>query len=297
MLRDRPGRHAGGPPDLASALADLDRLRRERPELDSPARALADVLVATFSEPDSSAAYDDESSETLLDRARAEGRPVFAISPPMLVSRTLARRAMRICDALRSEDPRAKPLRRAIRSGRIDLAKLGGAILTDAPPSLDDPSLDPDLTASVLRLALLPTLASASQGLGRRRGDDGRSRGDCPNCGGPPLLAESRGLEQARFLRCGLCAAEWPTLRLRCPTCGTEDPAKLRSAFVEGEESRFRLLLCDRCGTRLKVVSTLVPLSPPALLVAELATVHLDLIDPGRLDASLERADTGDRPA
>ena len=30
--------------------------------------------------------------------------------------------------------------------------------------------------------------------------------GYCPTCGSWPLLAESRGLEQLRLLRCGLCA-------------------------------------------------------------------------------------------
>ncbi len=48
--------------------------------------------------------------------------------------------------------------------------------------------------------------------------------------------------------------------------------------FVEGEQERYRLSQCDGCGFRLKVVATLAPLSPPGLLLAELVTVHLDLI-------------------
>jgi hypothetical protein len=51
-------------------------------------------------------------------------------------------------------------------------------------------------------------------------------------------------------------------------------------AFVEGEQDRFRLAICQRCGFRLKIVATLTPLSPPSLLVAELAAIHLDFIDP-----------------
>ncbi len=52
----------------------------------------------------------------------------------------------------------------------------------------------------------------------------------------------------------------------------------LRSLYVVGEESRYRLVVCDSCEFRLKVVSTLGPLSAPGLLVAELATAHLDFV-------------------
>ena len=114
----------------------------------------------------------------------------------------------------------------------------------------------------------------------------------------------SRGLEGRRILRCGLCAAEWPGDRLRCTSCGEADSRALRSTYVEGEGDRFRLACCDRCGLALKVVSTLAPLSPPGLLVTELATVHLDMIargeeagDGSREDDIADRASVAHRAA
>ena len=47
--------------------------------------------------------------------------------------------------------------------------------------------------------------------------------GHCPTCGSWPLLGEFRGLDQSRFLRCGLCADSWEVPRLWCPFCDTRD--------------------------------------------------------------------------
>ena len=112
----------------------------------------------------------------------------------------------------------------------------------------------------------------------RHRPEGAWRRGDCPNCGEPPLLAESRGLEQRRFLRCGLCAADWPADRLRCPSCGESDPRALRTLDVEGQEGKARLVRCGSCGSGLKVASTFAPFTAPGLLVADLATIHLDFL-------------------
>ena len=72
-----------------------------------------------------------------------------------------------------------------------------------------------------------------------------------------------------------------PATASAATSCGEADSRALRSTYVEGEGDRFRLACCDRCGFALKVVSTLAPLSPPGLLVTELATVHLDMIARG----------------
>src|SRR5262249_10102073 len=93
-----------------------------------------------------------------------------------------------------------------------------------------------------------------------------------------PLLAESRGLEQLRYLRCGLCATAWEGSRFRCLFCGNDDHNKLGYFHVEGEENRYRAASCDECRGYVKVVSTLSALSPPQLLVTDLATLHLDLV-------------------
>jgi FdhE protein len=103
-------------------------------------------------------------------------------------------------------------------------------------------------------------------------------RGYCPTCGAWPVLAEQRGLEQCRYLRCGLCASSWEVDRLFCPFCTTRDFTVLGYFQVEGEEHRQRVATCDACRGYLKLRSTLTPLTTPQLLVEEIALVHLDLL-------------------
>jgi FdhE protein len=102
-------------------------------------------------------------------------------------------------------------------------------------------------------------------------------QGYCPTCGSWPLLGEFRGLEQVRFLRCGMCTAEWEFPRLCCPYCGTRDHQLLGYLHVEGEEGKHRAATCDGCRGYVKMVTTLSALDGPHLLVADLATMHLDL--------------------
>jgi FdhE protein len=102
--------------------------------------------------------------------------------------------------------------------------------------------------------------------------------GYCPLCGSFPKLGEFRGLEQTRFLRCGLCAAEWTFPRLRCPGCGNRDHRQLGYLSVEGEESKWRAATCEACRQYIKMIATLTSLSPLQLLVRDVATIHLDLL-------------------
>lgn len=131
---------------------------------------------------------------------------------------------------------------------------------------------------SSLRLWALPRLAPVVQVLERHWLGPGWPRGYCPACGSWPLLAESRGLEQFRWLRCGLCGAGWQVDRIFCPFCETRDHRQLQDLFVAGEESRRRVSVCDACRGFVRGVSTLVALTAPGLLVAELETLHLELI-------------------
>jgi FdhE protein len=92
-----------------------------------------------------------------------------------------------------------------------------------------------------------------------------------------PLLGEFRGLEQTRVLRCALCAAGWEFARLRCPFCDNRDHNQLGYLHAEAEQERCRAATCDPCRGYVKMVATLDTLSMPRLLVADVATLHLDL--------------------
>lgn len=268
--------------ELTSVLGDLDRVIAARPELAEPGATLSGVLRAAFLVPPVAISEVPEAATLLI--ARGEGVPAFRAAPPPLDGGVLRARGMAICRALRSRKlAAAGPLLAVLGSRRVDLSACWFEGMAGRPETIDGEAdalgLDLGLLLSVLRLALLPELAGVSQVYASVRPEGPWHRGDCPHCGHWPVLAESRGLEQRRRLRCGWCAADWPGDRLRCPFCSTNDHQALHYRFVEGDEGRHRLASCDRCDGRLKVVSTLAPLSAPSLLVTELATVHLDLID------------------
>jgi FdhE protein len=102
--------------------------------------------------------------------------------------------------------------------------------------------------------------------------------GYCPICGSWPLLGEFRGLEQTRVLRCAWCAAGWEFGRLRCPFCDNRDHRRLGYLHAEGEQDRWRATTCDECRGYVKMVSSLAAMPVPRLLVADVATLHLDLV-------------------
>jgi FdhE protein len=103
------------------------------------------------------------------------------------------------------------------------------------------------------------------------------SEGYCPVCGAWPLLAEARGLERARRLRCSRCAADWATSWLRCAYCGTSDHARLGALVAEGAPDTRRIETCGVCGGYLKTITTLAATAPDDLGLLDLTTVELDV--------------------
>jgi FdhE protein len=168
-----------------------------------------------------------------------------------------------------------------VRRGRLDPVDLVGELLAGRPGAVHACAaglgLDAGLTASVLRFTAMPALARLNAGLEFLRGGTPWEAGACPTCGSGPLLGEHRGLEQTRLLRCGFCTAEWQFPRLQCPFCATRDHRVLGYFAVDGEEGKYRAATCEACQGYVKMVSTLTALSGPQLIVADLATVHLDL--------------------
>ena len=169
----------------------------------------------------------------------------------------------------------------ALRIDRVDsLALLEGAIRHDhdrldaiaGPAGVDAGALD-----SVAQLAVIPLLSAAR----RRLASDGWARwghGHCPVCGAWPTLAEARGLERERYLRCGRCAAAWVFPVLRCAFCGETEHEHLAGLVPDGEEEIHRVDGCRRCGGYVKSVTTLVALPAEQLAAEDVATLHLDLV-------------------
>jgi FdhE protein len=126
-------------------------------------------------------------------------------------------------------------------------------------------------------LAALPLLAAAGRAL-LPAAAEGWTAGWCPACGAWPTLAEFRGLDQARRLRCGRCAGDWEHLWLRCPFCGNADADRLVAMVPGDDRDRRKVDTCAACRGYLKAIPTLRSLGLAEVLAADLGSVDLDLV-------------------
>src|SRR4051794_3589907 len=213
--------------------------------------------------------------------------------PPLLdgahipIDAALADRWVRRVLALAAEaGPEAIGLRTAAGDVALDAqAILEAAVNADADRlealarTLD---IDPDALAAVAALAVVPLL----QALRRRFGpavDPRWHEGYCPICGGWPHLAEQRGLERTRRLRCARCGGDWVQPGIRCPYCGAIGHES-RAALVSEQDGEARKVeTCSACRGYLKSASTLRAWAGDEVTLIDLATVDLDLV-------ALERA-------
>jgi len=144
----------------------------------------------------------------------------------------------------------------------------------DAAPRMKGPDdLRPEL------LDLLRRIAPAAEGAADRILSEawfaGRSHSPCAP-GVTVLREDPEAAALRRSLVCGICAEERPHVRLACPSCGEEDPAKL-PRFTAREIPWIRIDACDACRTYLKAVDvSKEPDAEPA--VDELASTPLDVI-------------------
>ena len=160
--------------------------------------------------------------------------------------------------------------------------------------------VDADLLGTLAALAVAPLLRTYAARLLPLLdlADDGSLEGAswqagyCPICGAWPALAELRGVELRRFLRCSACGSAWPARRLFCAYCGNDDFKSLSHLRVEGEP-RFRADTCQRCHGYLKSANAFDPAPAEVLPLEDLASVDLDV---AAIEAGFQRpADTGFR--
>lgn len=261
MHRTTPGLRA----DPGARLADLER---RRPEWLGWLRLLAEARR--------------ELDDVAWSRPFAEGE-LAAGTPhgdaPLLHGRTLEVDAGRLRRLLRrlaaasslrgyrpSDADAAGLLEAAVRQDRAAIATLAAA-----------DGVDPAALATVADLAALPCLQSCG-GLLQDRVPRYWPHGYCPICGAWPLLAERRGLDRTRRLRCGRCAGDWEVQTLCCPYCGEREHERLGSLVPEGEGEMLKVETCGSCRGYVKSVATLQRIPPFALLLQDLETVELDLV-------------------
>lgn len=134
----------------------------------------------------------------------------------------------------------------------------------------------PDAFVTLCDFAARPALRAGRAAVDPLVAEARWRQGICPVCGAPPLLAELGAAERERRLRCGRCTAAWTFPRLRCPGCGASEHRNFRYLHGEGDGDSRRAEVCDGCGTYLKSVAVLDPLSAGELLELDLATAALD---------------------
>jgi FdhE protein len=278
------------PPAVTEAVAQLARLAETQADLRQAAALQSVLLRAMYAAPVAvfPVVMTAEDAAARLDG----GVPLLRHVSLPCEARHLRDTFLRLCEAATTVKTDTGPgapehavystLAEAIKQGRLDLWRLGNTWLTGDVQALlaqlETRGYTADLVLTLLRLTLLPCLEHIATQLAPLRATRPWGRGYCPTCGAWPVLAEQRGLEQWRYLRCGLCASSWEVDRLLCPFCTTRDFHVLGYLQVEGEAPRQRVVTCDACQSYLKLHSTLTPLSTPQLLVEEIALVHLDLI-------------------
>ncbi len=103
------------------------------------------------------------------------------------------------------------------------------------------------------------------------------TEGYCPICGAWPALAEVRGIERSRYLRCGRCGAAWQAHCLFCPYCGMTDHKELLSLVPEKGGSNGAIDACQRCLGYLKTFTALQGSPPAKVMLDDLASVELDV--------------------
>jgi FdhE protein len=275
----------------ASARRQMDTLLASQPETAPWLGVLSAVLEEAAGDP-SRTPWDAVAASTTLQAERASGTPLLA-GARIPIDASLADRWVRRVLALAAEaGPEAISLRAAAGDVALDTrAFLEAAVNADADRlealarSLD---IDPDALAAVAALAVMPLLHALRRRFGPLEALDPRwDQGWCPLCGGWPHLAEQRGLERARRLRCARCGGDWAQPGVRCPYCGVVGH-EARAALVSEQDGEARKVeTCSACRGYLKSVSTLHAWAGDEVALTDLATVDLDLV-------ALERA--FDRP-
>ncbi len=196
------------------------------------------------------------------------------------VRRLLARLTAAIRKDLGVAD-NATVLGRVIQQGGLDTASLlRAAVVQDGEAIAQLARLvgvDQGLLATVANLAALPLLQACG-----RRADPillgvRWTSGFCPVCAAWPILAELRGLDRARWLRCGRCGSGWSVAHVGCPYCANADQRSAGYLAPERERESRRAVTCDACRGYLKTVTTVQAIAPVEIGLVDMQTLELDV--------------------
>ena len=139
-----------------------------------------------------------------------------------------------------------------------------------------------DVLSAVAAVASTPLLHAVRRAWESRVPSDW-AQGYCPICGEWATLAEARGLERRRRLRCARCGGDWRGDWLRCVYCANTDHTTLGVFAPDAALETRTIETCARCGGYVKTLATLQGTAAEAVALLDLATVELDIaaLEPG----------------
>jgi FdhE protein len=270
-----------------AARRQVDALRKSQPEVAAWLAVLIEALEAA-----SDPVWGKAAAGTRLMTEWEAGMPLLAGAHVPLTEPDADRWVRRVFSLAGEAGAEGAPLCAAAKASALDALGLLEASINADEERLTGMAaglgIDPDALMAVAALATMPLLQALRRRLAAEV-DPSWDEGYCPVCGGWPLLAEQRGLERVRRLRCGRCGGDWAQPGIRCPYCDATGH-NARSALVpeQGGESR-RVETCGQCLGYLKSVATLRAWDGDEVALADLATIDLDL-------AALEREYLRPRP-
>lgn len=258
---------------MSATATALTGLKRQRPEWG----AWLDVIEAALREAD--AAAWDLAVPPVNDAPRGTS-PLLAGATLAVDARTLRSLLQRLIRvALRSGTPEMATLRSVLNADPEVLLLFRASLRHDTMSMAEAAAscgADAGALEAVLALASVPFLQACN-----RRWASAISRswleGYCPVCGAWPAFAELRGIERNRFFRCGRCGSEWHARLLHCSYCGENDHNALASFVPEAGGLNAAIDGCSSCRRYGKTFTRLQGCPPGAVMLEDLATVHLDL--------------------
>jgi FdhE protein len=221
----------------------------------------------------------------MLEHSGRRGRPLLDGAVINAAPRLVRRWIRHILGVATAAGTEVEPLATRVTAGCLDPLLLFETAVSQDVDRFHEVALVHEDCQGLLRglasLIAMPMLQSCRRAWAERVPTDW-AYGYCPICGGWPALAEMRGLDGARHLRCGCCGGDWRTEPLRCPFCGEGDHEKLGSLVSPDKLERETIEVCDRCSGYVKTMTTLSAIRPEHVVLQDLATLVLDI-------AALER--------
>lgn len=215
-----------------------------------------------------------------LEHPGCSGRPLLDGAVINVAPRPVGRWVRHILAIAAAAGTDVEPPATATMAGWLDPLSLFEAAVSQDVDRLDELARAHGDDRGVLR-GLAPLIAMPMLQACRRawaeRVPTGWAHGYCPMCGGWPALAEIRGLDGERHLRCASCGSDWRIEWLRCPFCGEGDHETLGSLVSPDSLERQTIEVCDACRGYVKTITTLTPMPPEHVVLQDLATLVLDV--------------------